>query len=99
MYGASTDQQPLVSNYNCANSPSDWEQRGERSLNTLKESQRVANDAQTLGDGILGSLHDQRQQLHHAIDRRDDMATDLHASSRLISRMLARASTMKCILW
>ena len=98
MYGASNDQQPLVSNYSCANQQSDWEQRGERSLNTLKESQRVANDAQTLGDGILGSLHDQRQQLHHAIDRRDDMSTDLHASSRLISRMMARASTMKCIL-
>ena len=32
MYGASNDQQPLVSNYSCANQQSDWEQRAQRML-------------------------------------------------------------------
>ena len=77
---------------------SDWSQSGERGLDTLRDAQRTANDAEAIGSSVLGQLHDQRQQLHQAIDWREDMDGDLAMSSRLIRRMAARATYMKCIL-
>ena len=88
--------QPLISN--AGGQCSDWSQSGERGLDTLRDAQRTANDAEAIGVGVLGQLHDQRQQLHQAIDWREDMDGDLAMSSRLIRRMSVRATYMKCIL-
>jgi len=72
--------------------------RGERGLQTLRDTQRVANETEELGANIMGQLHDQRQQLQGAIERRDDIQDDLEVSSNLIRRMFWRSYSIKAVL-
>ena len=53
------------------------------------------DDSEQLGGNILGTLHDQRGQLEDAIERNQDIETDLQRSNRLIRRMFQRAFTIK----
>jgi len=43
-------------------------ERLERSSQRLRDSQRVANETENVGAGILNDLHSQRQQLLHTRD-------------------------------
>ena len=57
------------------------------------------NDSEALGTNILGQLHEQRGQLEDAMERNQEIETNLQRSNRLIRRMFQRAFTIKIGLW
>lgn len=71
---------------------------GQRGLKTLRDTQRLLNDTERLGEGIMGQLHDQRGQLEESIDRRQEMSEDINRAAGLIRRMSRRAVIMKVLL-
>jgi len=70
-------------------------ERYQRGLNTLKDTQRLVNESEVLGGGIMNQLHEQRGQIEDAIERNDEIDTNLQRSNRLIRRMFHRAFTIK----
>lgn len=71
---------------------------GERGLAKLRDTQKLVNDTETLGQGILGSLADQRGQLEGSIETRAEAHAALSTSNRLIRTMSRRATWMKLSL-
>ena len=71
---------------------------GERGLNALQDTQRVAADTEQLGMTILDQLGTQRNQLSSAMERRQEAHEGLSVSSRLIRQMHNRATWMKLSL-
>tara|TARA_B110001452_G_scaffold90292_2_gene74259 strand:+ start:1249 stop:2055 length:807 start_codon:yes stop_codon:yes gene_type:complete len=90
---SNTRNEPLI------NPVADPTQRYQRGLNTLKDTQRMVNDSEQLGAGILGQLGEQRHQIEDAIERNQEIESNNQRASRLIRTMLTRAFTIKMGLY
>ena len=86
-------------NESLINPVADPTQRYQRGLNTLKDTQRMVNESEQLGAGVLGQLGEQREQLEDAIERNQEVDTNLQRASRLIRSMFHRAFTIRMGLY
>lgn len=68
---------------------------GERGLNQLAETNRLAAQTEQVGATILSTLGGQRNQLENAIERRQEAHETLSISTRLIRQMHRRATWIK----
>jgi hypothetical protein len=70
----------------------------DRSSDTLQNTLRIANEIESRGHDILGTLVDQRGIIQRARDRLSETNESIWASRRILSRMEWRQFLNRCIL-